>query len=295
MGAPWPNGYEYTLHLNDEQIPEGIKCKTFVGNGGFSLRNIQSCLLLFEEFHSVRQEWLTRGHAEDLFFGFVSTLSKRFRVPNVMMAACFSHETEPAYLYKLIGNQIPFGCQAPEKHAPQHWKNLLDSLSHSKKNHMTKTLDLGCGPNPNNPYNADEVFGVDIIDDLAGNIKAADLAIEPIPFPSDHFEFVTAYQFIEHVPRVIYTPQRRNSFVELMNDIHRVLKKEGVFLSVTPAYPHNAAFQDPTHVNIITEETFHFYFSEPTSWAAIYGFHGKFRMLKQEWMGVNLVTQLQKI
>jgi len=26
----------------------------------------------------------------------------------------------------------------------------------------TKTLDLGCGVNPRNPFNADELFGVDI-------------------------------------------------------------------------------------------------------------------------------------
>jgi SAM-dependent methyltransferase len=301
LGAPWPKGFEYTIHSEHIHIDEGVMSKTFVGNGGFSLRNIQSCLALFDEFPSVRSEWILHGHAEDLFFGLVSTLSKTFRTPNLMVAACFSHETEPEYLYKLIGNQLPFGCHAYEKHAPEHWQKIFTTQTQPQSQLqptdvlMTKTLDLGCGPNPNNPFSANEVYGVDIIANLAGNIAAADLALEPIPFPSDHFEFVTAYQFIEHVPRVIYTPTRRNSFVELMNEIHRVLKQDGIFLSVTPAYPHNAAFQDPTHVNIITEETFHFYFSEPTRWASIYGFTGHFRMLKQEWMGVNLVTQLQKI
>jgi SAM-dependent methyltransferase len=161
--------------------------------------------------------------------------------------------------------------------------------------HMTKTLDLGCGPNPQNPFNATETYGVDITAGFAANIAAADLVLEPIPYPSNYFEYVTAFQFIEHIPRVIYIPERKNVFVELMNEINRVLKEGGVFLSVTPAYPHNAAFQDPTHVNIITEETFPCYFSEPTRWASIYGFNGHFRMLKQEWMGVNLVTQLQKV
>ena len=160
---------------------------------------------------------------------------------------------------------------------------------------MSKTLDLGSGPNPNNPFNADEIYGIDIINDLGKNIFSADLAIEPIPFEDNYFEYVTAFQFIEHMPRVIYIPKRRNPFIELMNEIYRVLKANGIFLSVTPAYPHAAAFQDPTHVNIITEETFLYYFSEPNRWASIYGFSGNFRILKQEWMGVNLVTQLQKI
>lgn len=296
IGAPWPKGYEYTIRLDSIEIDMSILSKTFVGNGGFSLRNIKSCLDLFDEFPTVHEEWLTYGHAEDLFFGLVSTLSKNFRIPNLMVAALFSHETEPEYLYKLIGNQLPFGCHAYEKYSPGHWKKVFATTQFYKADHMSnKTLDLGCGPSPNNPFNASEVYGVDIVSNLASNIIAADLAIDPIPFDSDYFQFVTAYQFIEHVPRIIYCPRRRNSFVELMNEIHRVLKKDGIFLSVTPAYPHNAAFQDPTHVNIITEETFHFYFSEPTSWAKIYGFNGSFRLLKQEWMGVNLVTQLQKI
>lgn len=160
---------------------------------------------------------------------------------------------------------------------------------------MTKTLDLGCGPDPNNPYQADEVYGVDIREGIGPNIAAADLAIAPIPFEDGMFDYVTAFQFIEHVPRVIYVPERRNPFVLLMNEIHRVLKVGGVFLSVTPAYPHNAAFQDPTHVNIITEDTFPCYFDDQRRWAKIYGYTGYLRILKQEWMGANLVTQMQKV
>lgn len=125
FGAPWPNGFEHTLHPKEINLPEGIKCKSFVGNGGLSLRNIKSCLALFKEFKSLREEWLQYGHSEDLFFGFASTLSKNFRMPNLMISACFSHETEPEYLYKLIGNKIPFGCHAHELHAPIHWENIL--------------------------------------------------------------------------------------------------------------------------------------------------------------------------
>jgi hypothetical protein len=125
FGAPWPKGFKITLHPKEINIPEGIQCKAFTGNGGFSLRKIKSCLALFNEFNSLRKEWVQYGHAEDLFFGFASTLSRQFRVPNLMMSACFSHETEPEYLYKLIGNQIPFGCHAHELHAPLHWQNVL--------------------------------------------------------------------------------------------------------------------------------------------------------------------------
>lgn len=163
---------------------------------------------------------------------------------------------------------------------------------------MTKTLDLGCGAKPKNPFNADELFGIDLRDDPEANIRKADLAIEPIPFADETFEYVTAHDFIEHIPRVLYLPHRRNPFVELMSEVWRVLKVGGMFLSLTPAYPHTSAFIDPTHVNIITEGTFPLYFgdaNETSPWAVIYGFRGAFRVQMEEWRGVHLLTVLQKL
>lgn len=160
---------------------------------------------------------------------------------------------------------------------------------------MSKTLDLGCGTVPRNVFGADEVFGVDVRDGLGPNIRAADLAIEPIPFDDDTFDYVTAHDFLEHIPRVAYVPNRRNCFVEVMNEVYRVLKSGGLFLSMTPAYPHAPAFRDPTHVNIITDETFPLYFDWKHRWASMYGFRGAFHVAKQEWSGHTLVTVMQKI
>lgn len=160
---------------------------------------------------------------------------------------------------------------------------------------MTKSLDLGCGPNLRNPFNADKIFGIDVREDLEAGIKQADLVIEPIPFDDDSFEYVTAYDFLEHIPRVVYAPARRNSFVELMNEVHRVMKVGGLFLSFTPAYPHPEAFQDPTHVNVITEKTFTAYFDNVNRWASGYGFKGAFQIKLQEWRGPHLLVVMQKV
>lgn len=160
---------------------------------------------------------------------------------------------------------------------------------------MTKSLDIGCGASPKNIFNADEVFGLDIREDLAANIYRADLVVDKIPFPDSTFDFVTAHDFLEHVPRIVYIPERKNAFVEVMNEIWRVLKDGGQFLSFTPAFPHAAAFRDPTHVNIITEETFSFYFDSVNRWAAGYGFRGAFNVVQQEWRGAHLLTVLQKV
>ena len=159
---------------------------------------------------------------------------------------------------------------------------------------VTKSLDLGCGSKPKNPFNAEEVYGIDVREDLGARVHQADLAIEGIPFPDNYFEFVSAYDFIEHIPRVIYAPKRRNSFIELMNEIHRVLKPNGVFLSSTPCYPHPSAFVDPTHVNYITEHTFALYFDEVNTWARGYGFRGRFKVRQQK-NGSHLMALLNKI
>lgn len=162
----------------------------------------------------------------------------------------------------------------------------------------TRTLDLGCGTVPRNPFELDELYGVDVRDSADGAIRAADLALEPIPFPDNHFEAVTAFDFIEHVPRLLYCPQRRYPFVELMNEIWRVLKPGGMFLSFTPAFPHAPVFQDPTHVNIITDVTFPLYFDETQRLATIYGFHGYFHIEHQAWDVAHpshLVTYMRKL
>ena len=52
----------------------------------------------------------------------------------------------------------------------------------------------------------------------------------------------------------------------------------------TPAFPSKEVFQDPTHVNIITEDTLPLYFCEPCNWAKGYGFNGSFELIEQRWV-----------
>lgn len=156
------------------------------------------------------------------------------------------------------------------------------------------SLDLGCGPTPRNPFHASTLAGIDLHKNEQLNIYSVDLTIEPMPFQNDTFDYVTAFDFIEHVPRVIYVPTRRFPFIELMNEVYRVLAPGGLFLSFTPAVPSSEAYQDPTHVNFITEETFTRYFDDKHSLGSIYGFNGKFQVIQQGWTGGHLVSVLKK-
>lgn len=146
---------------------------------------------------------------------------------------------------------------------------------------VTRHLDLGCGDKPRNPYNRQQLHGIDIFPrHQCGEyeIRKANLALEPIPYPDSYFDSVSAYDFLEHVPRVLANTDggsTRFPFVELMNEIWRVLKPDGKLYASTPCYPHPAAFQDPTHVNILTGES-HIYFTRPQLLAKMYGFAGDF-------------------
>ena len=155
-------------------------------------------------------------------------------------------------------------------------------------------VDLGCGTTPRNIFRASEIFGVDIVDHGHPQIRQADLARQPIPFADNSFDFCTAFDLIEHIPR--NGEGGSLPFIALMNEIYRILKPGGLLLHSTPSYPSKHAFQDPTHVNIITEDTFPMYFCAPHHWAAnlCYGFTGRFELLDQAWLYHVSVVSLLK-
>lgn len=148
---------------------------------------------------------------------------------------------------------------------------------------MTKHLDVGCGEYPRNPYNQTELYGIDAGTYVKNeNVKRANLITEKIPFENDFFDSVSAFDVLEHIPRQVVDYSNNNvrfPFIELMQEVWRVSKHGGRFYALTPAYPAAAAFQDPTHVNFITEMT-HTYFCGNEPHASRYGFMGKFKALR---------------
>jgi SAM-dependent methyltransferase len=168
-------------------------------------------------------------------------------------------------------------------------------LSKTKYPLPARSVDLGCGLYINDYFSTNNAFGIDIRKSKNRRILKQDLTRKGIPFPDRHFDYVTAFDFIEHVPRDFHTIRRtRYPFIVLMDEIHRVLKMGGIFLSLTPAYPDAKAFQDPTHVNFITDRTFPDYFCSPNLWGRMYGFKGNFILVSQVWEDGKLRTVLRK-
>ncbi|MGB7373489.1 methyltransferase domain-containing protein [Pontixanthobacter sp.] len=164
------------------------------------------------------------------------------------------------------------------------------------QNQSDVALDLGCGKAPRNLFHAKTVYGADLQEDIASNVLEVNLGYQRLPFEDASIDYITAYDLLEHIPR--HSESRENGrapFIFLMNEIWRILRYDGVFLSVTPIYPYMAAFQDPTHNNIITSDTFELYFCrEKYAIANHYGIKTNFTMLYKKMQGQHLVAALKK-
>ncbi|MDB4336783.1 class I SAM-dependent methyltransferase [Synechococcus sp. AH-603-M21] len=181
---------------------------------------------------------------------------------------------------------------------------VKDIEDHGSKNLPTpalkvqRSLDLGCGCKPKDPFGTGNAFGIDVRNpDNRPEIITSDLYVHPIPYETSSFDYITAFDFIEHVPRLVYLGKKRHfCFVELMNEIYRVLKPGGVFASLTPVFPHPEAFQNPNNVNMVTNQTFPLYFCKPHQLAAMYGFKGIFTIINQSSKnGGKLLTLMRAI
>lgn len=152
--------------------------------------------------------------------------------------------------------------------------------------------DLGCFARPRG---AD--YGIDLKKPPTfpeeSKFLQCNLGFQKLPLPDESLDFVTAFDLLEHIPKVLWLPEEQvrdnpceifsstcaemhqgvaiiKPTVYLMNEIYRVLKPEGQFLSFTPAISRTITYnninsliginQDPTHVSIWCYETFSNYF-----------------------------------
>lgn len=160
--------------------------------------------------------------------------------------------------------------------------------------HSGLSVDLGAGRFPRNPLRAKRLVAVDVLHEAAFQ-ESGDVEYRrvnpgaPLPVDTGEADCCTAYDFIEHIPRFDRSPdgEPTNPFIDVMNEVYRVLKPDGVFIAITPCFPKDAAFTDPTHVNFITPGTHEYFSGHVFARALGYGFEGDFTCLQADWLAIG--------
>lgn len=137
VGAPWPDGIEIFVNVDQFSGAHGKRVKSTVGNGGLSLRRISKCLALLEEFPQAIQLFEVTGSSEDIFFGIMGMLSRSFLMPNEITASTFALELTPEYYFHINGQNAPMGGHAWWKYNPGFWLDLIGPAADGVRQHIT--------------------------------------------------------------------------------------------------------------------------------------------------------------
>jgi len=116
-----------------------------------------------------------------------------------------------------------------------------------KKNNQGIKLDIGCGSSKQVGFvgmDIRKLDGVDIVQDIEEF---------PWPLPDESVSFAIASHVLEHINPA------KGTFLKFMDEMWRIMKKDGQFMIAVPYAGSPGYWQDPTHVNGITEATM-FYF-----------------------------------
>ena len=158
-----------------------------------------------------------------------------------------------------------------------------------------KKLELGCG---NNSRNIDgyENICVDMFASPHTN-HIVKLGFEKLPLNNDDFDLVQAFDVFEHIPRVVFYPptkifdefrehslfyERIYPFIDMMNEIFRVLKHGGILYIETPG-SEEAFLRDPTHINRLSDDWYHYFSQNDNLYAVQDLISTNFELLSQEY------------
>tara|TARA_X000001036_G_C20462024_1_gene717874 strand:- start:355 stop:885 length:531 start_codon:yes stop_codon:yes gene_type:complete len=109
---------------------------------------------------------------------------------------------------------------------------------------MEKILDLGCGPFRKYPG----AIGVDFNNDCKPDI-VHDLNKFPYPFKDNDFDQIYIDNTLEHLDKPML----------VMNEVHRILKKDKICKVIVPYFRSRWAFIDPTHMSFFTVSSFEYF------------------------------------
>lgn len=119
-------------------------------------------------------------------------------------------------------------------------------------------LDIGCGNNKQPGF-----VGLDI-QPLPGVDIVWDINRHPWPIPDECVATAICSHLIEHIPPVAIRADGSTwfPFLEFMNEVWRVTKVGGQFAISCPHATSPGYYQDPTHCNQVSEDTFCYFTPE---------------------------------
>ncbi len=154
VGAPWTFEVSDYSHTRD-YLPllhryaclkkwRGLFGQDYlVGNGGFSLRRVETFIRILRDFPqkikefsewsgALRRQGVSAAENEDNFWAlFVPKFYKQFKIPKFKEALQFAFEVDPAYCYARNGQRLPFGCHDWAKHGLDFWKQFIQQSGFS--------------------------------------------------------------------------------------------------------------------------------------------------------------------
>lgn len=100
-------------------------------------------------------------------------------------------------------------------------------------------VDLGCGDTKQYPAN----IGLDLRPTAAVDVVAD--VVRPLPFADGSVDTVFAVHVLEHLV----------DFLPLVDECHRILRRDGVLHVLSPWWRHVNAVADPTHLRLLDVQT----------------------------------------
>lgn len=125
FGAPWLPAQLIHSWIVSPRLLKLFGRRIDVGNGGLSLRRIDSILGLLRTRRSEAANW---GNNEDGFFSYWGRFSPDFKSSPLEIARYFAFENEPSRLLEINGGMLPFGCHAYAKYQPQVYAEMINPL-----------------------------------------------------------------------------------------------------------------------------------------------------------------------
>lgn len=118
IGAPWLTGMR--KRINDTYVYANV------GNGGFSLRNVQRTIALLNANKTELENYCDN---EDKFYAFSN--GPFFKVAPISIALGFAFERQVRECFALNHCKLPFGCHAWERYDYSFWKTYIEEAGYT--------------------------------------------------------------------------------------------------------------------------------------------------------------------